>query len=257
MGSARRWPWRSRAWRLSWGQGQGSGPRGGALRGWCCARCRALGGDLARWVGVRAVLRAGRGFKGKSLPLGRAPRAQTLAGNAVPEREQALAGPAVRVRLRRSALGRQTRLGRRTGAGNHPLGQANYLPQCAVTYPNATAHPPLQYPAAEKLPPIAYPNARLPIPLRECARRGSCGDSATGIQRYPVRGAVECATGSGGLPRVGRPGRTRGCGVRDGGRVRCGQPLCSPPFFARFSSRSAVRSACRLTRAGSRKRGSR
>ena len=195
--------------------------------------------------------------KGRSLPLGRAPRAQTLAGNAVPEREQALAGPAVRVRLRRSALGRQTRPGRRIGAGNHPLGQANYLPQCAVTYPNATAHPPLQYPAAEKLPPIAYPNARLPIPLRECARRGSCGDSATGIQRYPVRGAVECATGSGGLPRVGRPGRTRGCGVRDGGRVRCGQPLCSPPFFARFSSRSAVRSACRLTRAGSRKRGSR
>ena len=108
------------------------------------------------------------------------------------------------------------------GAGNHPLGQANYLPQCAVTYPNATAHPPQQYLAVEKLPPIAYPDEPLPIPLRECARRGSCGDSATGIQRYPVRGAVECATGSGGLPCAGRPGRARGCGVRDGGRARCG-----------------------------------
>ena len=133
--------------------------------------------------------------RGENSPWRAAPRAQTLAGNAVPEREQALAGPAVRVRLRRSASGRQTRPGRRTGVGNHPLGQANYLPQCAVTYPNATAHPPQQYPAAEKLPPIAYPNARLPIPLRECARRGSCGDSATGIQRYPVRGAVECGGG--------------------------------------------------------------
>ena len=38
------------------------------------------------------------------------------------------------------------------GAGNHPLGQANNLPQCTVTHPNATTHPPQQCPAAEKLP---------------------------------------------------------------------------------------------------------
>ena len=83
------------------------------------------------------------------------------------------------------------------GAGNHLLGQANNLPQCTITYPNATAHPPQQYPAVKKLPPIAYPDDPLPTPLRECARRGSCGDSVVGIQRYPVRGAVECATEAG------------------------------------------------------------
>ncbi|ERH32847.1 hypothetical protein HMPREF1550_00884 [Actinomyces sp. oral taxon 877 str. F0543] len=32
------------------------------------------------------------------------------------------------------------------------MGQANNLPQCTVTYPSATAHPPQQYPAGEKLP---------------------------------------------------------------------------------------------------------
>ena len=38
------------------------------------------------------------------------------------------------------------------GAGNHSLGQANNLPQCTVTYPDATTHPPQQCPATEKLP---------------------------------------------------------------------------------------------------------
>ena len=102
------------------------------------------------------------------------------------------------------------------GAGNHPLGQANNLPQCTVTYPNATAHPPQQYPAAEKLPPIAYPDDPLPTPLRECARRGSCGDSVVGIQRYPVRGTVERAAESGCaavnrcVPRRSPPASLRG-----------------------------------------------
>ena len=38
------------------------------------------------------------------------------------------------------------------GAGNHPLGQANNLPQCTVTYPNATTHLLQQCRATEKLP---------------------------------------------------------------------------------------------------------
>ena len=54
------------------------------------------------------------------------------------------------------------------GAGNHPLGQANNLPQCTVTYPNATTHLLQQCRATEKLPHClpqcgpAHPNAGPP-----------------------------------------------------------------------------------------------
>ena len=41
-----------------------------------------------------------------------------------------------------------------TGAGYGALGQVNNLPQCTVTCPNATAHPPQQCPTAEKLLPL-------------------------------------------------------------------------------------------------------
>ena len=95
------------------------------------------------------------------------------------DRPRLMSGPTGRQRLRYRPLRVQPRhrgrkpptvsphWGRLTpiGAGNHSLGQANNLPQCAVTYPNATTHPPQQCPAAEKLPhclprcPVAYPDA--------------------------------------------------------------------------------------------------
>ena len=95
------------------------------------------------------------------------------------------------------------------GAGNHPLGQANNLPQCTVTYPDATTHPPQQRPATEKQPhlptpithclpqcdnapapaapghgettPFAYPNEPLPTPMR--ARPPQCGPAQPGGAR--------------------------------------------------------------------------
>ena len=61
------------------------------------------------------------------------------------------------------------------GAGNHSLGQANNLPQCTVTYPNATTHLLQQCRATEKLPhclpqcgPTLPPNVPLPTPMTHC-----------------------------------------------------------------------------------------
>ena len=70
--------------------------------------------------------------------------------------------------------------GRGIGAGNHLLGQVNNLPQCTVTYPNATAHPPQQRPAAENLLPLPTPMHRN-LPQCDSAPAPAapgCGESA-------------------------------------------------------------------------------
>ena len=93
MGSARRWPWPSGAWRQPWRPGNGECPAlAVAIEGVVTVLGPGAGERSPRWGaagvvlramlcswrgsrplgGVRAVLRAGRGFKGKSLPLGRA-----------------------------------------------------------------------------------------------------------------------------------------------------------------------------------------
>ena len=107
--------------------------------------------------------------------------------------------------------------GRGIGAGNHLLGQVNNLPQCTVTYPNATAHPPQQRPAAENLLP-------LPTPMTRCLLR--CAPAQPGGACPARRGPTRPPRASGGNAPVPL--------ITPAYRVRCAGPfLRTAPMISR------------------------